>query len=57
MECNNNGANIQVMYIMNASDVKFDDKGTTMIGMKRKYGKFKRPVTKIEFDGNQTTKG
>lgn len=49
MECKSNNSGIKSAYIMSLSDVKFDDKGN-MIGLKRKYGKFKRPVTKLEFE-------
>lgn len=56
MECNSNNSGIKTAYAIAVSDIKFDNKGN-MLGLKRKYGKFKRPVTKLECDGNQTTKG
>ena len=43
--CDNKSGKVQAVYLFNCSDLKTVN-GTTII-LKRKYGKFKRPVLKL----------
>lgn len=47
--CNKAGL-IKSVYILNLSDIVIEN--GVMIRVKRKYGKFKRPILKKEFNAN-----
>jgi hypothetical protein len=45
LKCNSDNTKIKSLYIMNYDDLKIE--GNEIVGIKRKYGKRKREVLKI----------